>query len=818
MAKSKIIGAAALAVAVALAWLATRTPDAAGALASELHGEAAARPPAEAELEAPAPREVAAQPVPAPPEPVAAERHFHGKVTDPSDDPVEGALLEIKLKRGNYWETSALGQATSNAEGRFTVSIPAASLDAAEQPETGEVFVCQVTAWGHSQSVDPVHPDEEIQLRVPWTTTLAGVVRDAETGAPIAAAKVQCGSTDGLSDGTGAYRFDAVPVGRAPSIRANKSGYVEYRATALIADRDEERLDLELERGIGVTCRVQDIEDGTPIPDAIVRTRKYGEPLAVADGNGELTFRVAEDDFSVQVVAEGFCVLRWYADGRTLGDGPFVVPLQRMGHIELHARNAEGEPLEDPRGYAYCEEHPFEQHPVPDGLPGRAHWSVPREGANGPPADPAIPVVPCSTPYDVHVMVDGYASVDAKLLVDVPGQRARVDVTLVRGGTVRGTVLRNGEPWSAEGGDIFMRYVDGSFGGRVSIGEDGRYEATSVRPGRIELSLRQSSRRLVEDIWIDVADGEEVEQDIVIDVATGTISGRVTSSDGQPLADVRVAASASGPDGYRYFPTRTGEDGTYSLEVESDLAYEVRAWCEPVSPGQSDVAPGSRNVDFTLPAIGEVTLQLVDAETREPVPIGFEVHVFNWRQHGDRAFRDMQSGHRISAEHTFPMPVGVVDVKVHWADGGYLPAVVTGIAVREAPGDPVEVLLIRGVEATFRFVGDAEEVPAREHGRWWQGHLLFALEQSQLGQVDGPFPAQGGPSNHRINGVNVWIESASLMQQMVHPGEQGLAYVQGLPAGIFSIVSIPDTFVFEPASFELTPDTQGPIEVRWRRR
>ena len=52
---------------------------------------------------------------------------------------------------------------------------------------------------------------------------------------------------------------------------------------------------------------------------------------------------------------------------------------------------------------------------------------------------------------------------------------------------------------------------------------------------------------------------------------------------------------------------------------EFQLAYR-----NPVFRSREGVVAGTEGVDFSMPEIGALTLRLVDAETRESIPIGFE--------------------------------------------------------------------------------------------------------------------------------------------------------------------------------------------------
>jgi hypothetical protein len=159
------------------------------------------------------------------------------------------------------------------------------------------------------------------------------------------------------------------------------------------------------------------------------------------------------------------------------------------------------------------------------------------------------------------------------------------------------------------------------------------------------------------------------------------------------------------------------------------------------------------------------------------------------------------------------LPRGAVDVSVHLQESGYVARTVLGVQVTADPEPaPIVVDLQRGVELELEVSGDAAfDRAVRE------GHVLFVLEQAQVPLVRGPFAEQGGESNHRVGGVNLWFEQPGLLQQMPDFGDGGIAKLGGLAPGRYTMKAFPDDFVFEPASFDVAAGGSK-VTLRWRRR
>ena len=102
------------------------------------------------------------------------------------------------------------------------------------------------------------------------------------------------------------------------------------------------------------------------------------------------------------------------------------------------------------------------------------------------------------------------------------------------------------------------------------------------------------------------------------------------------------------------------------------------------------------------------------------------------------------------------------DVVVDLGAEGYLPSARRTLSVTSTPDpEPYVIELARGVPVELRFLGQSEGLSPLA------GHLVFLVERAQLASIDGPFPSQGPPSNHRINGICMRIDDLALMNQLL---------------------------------------------------
>lgn len=129
------------------------------------------------------------------------------------------------------------------------------------------------------------------------------------------------------------------------------------------------------------------------------------------------------------------------------------------------------------------------------------------------------------------------------------------------------------------------------------------------------------------------------------------------------------------------------------------------------------------------------------------------------------------------------------------------------LAVTSEERERVLVELGRGVTLTLGVTGEPLfDVAVRN------GQLFCLLRDDQLESVRGPYPSQGGVSNHRINGLYMRVAEPGFLNQM--PGfEDGQAILRGVVPGRYWLRSFASDIRFEPEWITVTA-----LELRWSQR
>jgi hypothetical protein len=222
---------------------------------------------------------------------------------------------------------------------------------------------------------------------------------------------------------------------------------------------------------------------------------------------------------------------------------------------------------------------------------------------------------------------------DADPITVVNGETTALDEQLLPTGTIRGRFTNQGEPIADANVEVF----DPTTGDSKSspTGPDGEYEL-HVWPGTYVVRFDRSSGTLVQYAHQKRTEGEAdrfpvaAGEVVVVDeeaLPTGTITGRLTDADGNPVADagVGVANATSELNG------RTDADGRYQVEALPG-AYRVSfhpgngsQWAfGKSSAGTADlatvVAGESTVVDDVLRPPGSVTIRATDATTGAALP------------------------------------------------------------------------------------------------------------------------------------------------------------------------------------------------------
>lgn len=160
---------------------------------------------------------------------------------------------------------------------------------------------------------------------------------------------------------------------------------------------------------------------------------------------------------------------------------------------------------------------------------------------------------------------------------------------------------------------------------------------------------------------------------------------------------------------------------------------------------------------------------------------------------------------------------GQYDISLDLEGTGYLPGRLQGLVVGGDDDREHELLLERGQDAWVRL----EPLPTRAENDSLVNHLVFLVEEHQLGSIAGPYEQQGPPATHRINGLCMRLDDPTLMEQLLSRDDfayTGRARLFGLRPGRYVARSYPDNYVFEPTTLELTGPGPHELVLRWRWR
>lgn len=730
----------------------------------------------------------------------------------PDGSPVAGVTISLSpFER----DEPVLSTAVTDAEGRARLTAP---------PELGGRGRI---AWSGTdvlrRSEDFPELSKELWLRCGWTAALTGVVRDAETGEPLEGVELSLlGEPGVLTRPDGRYRLGKLPVDESRDLQVCRAGYVTQRPSFLLNERGDAVLDLALERGVPLELRVYDRTTELPLAGATLSQDERIRVFATTDAEGKATLRVVPDtQLALLVQVPGYCSLQWdWHTPVTLAPTEIRLPLLREVSVEGRVIDGNGLPLPETAVYAQCD------------VEGRRFLSLAELRAFGPgdaglyecasevmsDADGGYKVqaVPCGHGITLHASHSGFADRSLPLGEALgPGTRVHLDVQLVPGGTIRGRVLENGVRWA--GVEVVWMDAGGDWGGSASTDEEGRYELLGVAPGDVRVVVQGAGRMVFDEAHVTVEGEQVVVQDFARAVAPllGEISGRVTLA-GAALAGQSVVASAASPGepGGRSFYADTDAEGFYRLAVPEGGVFKVSAHRRPTLRTREAVPAGATDVDFDFPALGTLRLRLVDAASGDPVQLlsGGAIFVL-WRPSGAERFETELLPFDLAGRQDLSVAAGRVDVLVQLPEEGYSPRLIEGARVPpDGASEVVDVVLERGCKARLLFVGEGV---APEDLR---DHLLFLLEQADLGRIEGPFAEHDGRSNNRINGICMRLESPTLLSQLLAVSRDGGALVPGLRPGRYHLRVYPDDFAFEPSAFDLPGATEGPLRISWRRR
>ena len=432
--------------------------------------------------------------------------------------------------------------------------------------------------------------NQEIMLEPIVTGRLAGVVRDAQTGAPLPGANLTIGKLNLKSGADGRFETPDLQKGVA-TVAAALDGYHPARQQARIVAAETVETIIELEPITTGTLNlaVLDAQTGAPLPGAAVR---LGEREAKADATGRAIF--------ADVPAGTHLARAALAD---YADGSLSIDIPRAAEVSAELR------LE----------------PILTGtVTGRvisAADGTPVEGAEITAAD-ARALSDARGAFAFEGLIAGPIRLNATAPLFEP---ARAAVELARNRTAEVTI----EMQPITHGDVVGRVIDAATGkplpgARVSIGEQdiladaaGAFAFRRIEAG--DLLLRAQAKRYEPgSLSARLEPAGQLELTIELTPLThGDVTGRVVDArTGKPLPGARVSIGQQ--------ETLADASGTFALQQVRAGDLRVAARAEGYDPGSAaaQLEPGDR-LDLTLELepirLGSLSGRIVDSQTGEPI-------------------------------------------------------------------------------------------------------------------------------------------------------------------------------------------------------
>jgi len=676
----------------------------------------------------------AAPPTRPAPKPVAG---LEVTVTDPAGKPVEGALVmalatERLYRPDGEVDSSRVRSALTGRDGRARIDAP---------PPAPWTVVAHargfVTAVRKRVAVGPV------TVRLEKGQTITGIVRDGESGRPVAGARVSVPATVGappggweeealrravVTDAQGRFRLEGIGPGRL-RVTARATGYAAADRPNV---RPGEAVELFLFPGAGLMGFVRD-EAGRPVKDAEVRLEPNGYappvPPEKTDASGGFAFAGATAGEYTVVAKEGARAPALAVVTIDPGASPSVtLTLTAGSYVVGRVVDGAGRALS-----ARVRLDAFDGRRVPVAVSDRVAAATRPDGGF------ALGPVPPGT-LGLRVSAVGHVDGSAEAAVPASGRTVDVgDVTLDDGLAIRGHVR-----------DAARNPIAGAtVGATVQGGEDGPPEAETDAKGAFVVAGLKAGRY---DLRADapgfawggvVADAGGAPVTITL-AAAGTVTGRVVDADGAAVDDARVEVERPGSsvESRRFATTRSDEgDGAFTLRDLAPGAYALVARASgrgEVSMSGVRVQAGATTAlgTITLPAGGVVRGSVVDSEGRG-IP-GATVSVD--RESARRRRPSETQTDSAGAFEVRGVPAGVMRVVADHPSYAEQPPVTTEVDPAKEPS-PLRIVLLRG--------GTIEGRVIRRDGRpFTEGRVGLFMPQRRFS--DQPPAAIGADGSYRI--------------------------------------------------------------------
>lgn len=560
---------------------------------------------------------------------------------DPRGNPLRG--IDVQTQEGGW-------KAASDERGRASVCAPAGRDLSLVFESRGIPFGKGTLRPARKEDVSPA----VFQLSAP--PIASGKVVDAATRRPLAGALVwpeghPAAFVRSAADGSWKVALSTETDGR---VRAAAPGYLPAMARASGAPAAGPVLAMSprLTGGRTASGVVLD-EGGRPVEgaaiDLISSESSKAEPLpkqgsaisARSDHQGRFQSRLSAGSWDLRAGAPG--LVATVVRGIVVGPGrdPVdlgTVVLRRGGTLDGQVVDPQGKPI------AGCQ-----IRVLPAGgmtstrfLAAGAAQDENMETLSGPDGGFTLTGLPEGQPIALAVSGEGYLSATRRG-IQVPAERP-LRVTLSPGSRISGRVVDDsGAPVTrAQVLAVYEGPGPGGGGAAESLDENGGFVIENVSPGRFTLAVAAPGFQPAQRKGIEVVAGKDVSGLEVVVRKGATVEGRVTTTEGRPVAGAHLRVMPTGNAGNPLLaalglPEAVADgDGTYKLEGVPEGARSIVAEerDHPKVVQTLAVQPGSNHLDFQLADGREVSGQVVDPQG-QPIP-GAEVSLSSqsgaWRE------------------------------------------------------------------------------------------------------------------------------------------------------------------------------------------
>lgn len=677
--------------------------------------------------------------------------------------PLAGALVWPPADPGSFVRSGADGQFRQRAPEPETFWLEAAApgylskrilvSPARMRAGRGVVFALTPAQRARGQVVDP----QGAPLPGAWISA------DLENpGDRPPAGGVEPSGDGGASDPTGAFELRRLRSGMGYALRVQRPGFLPAAVSVVAPAHGAPQTSLKIvlhpaPRAFG---QVQDLQ-GRPVSGAEVAVspaatskNRRSRPLleeearATTDGQGRFTFAglpAAEVDLAVHksgFAAGTFRGLRLPSNQPAVDLGRIVL---RPG-AEIRGRIVDSRKRPVAAARVYEVEILDRLEKLAETLAGEE--PAVRSSSRG---DFALPDRPAGSAVQLLILAEGYRP-EGLRGVRVPTAGPLV-VTLSDAFPVRGRVLdETGEPVSGAEVELTWQEVLPDVPGDLPVGQaiskngttdpEGRFALAGVPGGASELSILAPGFLPLERQRLVLPLAEPATELTFVLEQGAVLQGRVTTSDGRPVAGARIDAGTTGA-------ALSDDEGLYDLAgcALGDAEIELFHPQYPRQRKRQTLTAGLNRLDFQLPAGQDVRGQVLD-EQRKPVA-GARVRLRLAARTGIREYRA-----RSASDGSFQL--------AEVADGRYLlaaeaegyaegksrrPVVVTG-----EPVEGLEVLLPRGADLVGKVTGlDSED--------------LWRLQVQAQDEDGRSYPAQldtAGRYELRTLPLGSWLVKATL--------------------------------------------------------